>query len=113
MAPFPVKHEEIWWKTTEHFFQALRFAKESPVRMEIHKQASPMGAKMMAKKYKKERVVEQFSQQDLDNMVLCLKLKIQTHRKIRESLFATAGKYLIEDVTDRPKKNDPWGMRRV
>ncbi len=110
MSPFPVQFDGVWWKTTEHLFQALRFPSGSPIRNEIHDQASPMAAKMRAKRHKAERAVEPLSGADLDNMRLCLLLKARTHRRIREWLLATKMKVLIEDVSSRPKKGDPWGM---
>jgi N-glycosidase YbiA len=113
MAPFPVQHGGVWWKTNEHLFQALRFPEGSPARNEIFRQASPMAAKMVAKRNKLLRIVEPLSDQDLANMRYCLELKAKTHPKVRRQLLATEDKILIEDVTDRPKKNDPWGMRRV
>ena len=100
-----------WWKTTEHLFQALRFPESSPVRHEIFRQASPMGAKMTAKRHKVLRSVIPLSDKDLENMQYCLRLKLDTHRKVREGLMATGNKTLIEDISSRPKKNDPWGMR--
>lgn len=72
-----------------------------------------MAAKMLAKKYKLLRTVEALSGQDLANMRYCLQLKAKTHRKVREWLLATGDKTIIEDITDRPNKNDPWGMRRM
>lgn len=110
MSPFPVQHEGVWWKTTEHLFQALRFPSGSLIRHGIRDQPSPMGAKMRAKRHKAERAVEPLSEVDLDNMRFCLFLKARTHRKIREWLLATKMKHLIEDVSARPRKNDPCGM---
>ncbi len=113
MAPFPVQFDGVWWRTTEALFQALRFPAGSPVRNEIWKQCSPMAAKMISKRCKAERVVEPCSAVDLNNMRLCLGLKLKTHRKVGEGLKATLGKTLVEDVSNRPRKSDPWGMKLV
>ena len=113
MAPFPVQFDGVWWRTTEALFQALRFPAGSPVRGEIWKQGSPMAAKMISKRFKAERVVEPCSDVDLNNMRLCLGLKLKNHRKVCEGLEATTGKILVEDVSNRPRKSDPWGMKLV
>jgi len=113
MAPYPVQYDGMWWKTTEALFQALRFPENSPVRVKIWKQGNPMAAKMVAKPFEAERVVVRCSDKDLENMRLCLELKIKTHRKVREGLMATKGKILVENVTNRRRKNEPWGMKLV
>ena len=110
MAPYPVQYDGVTWKTTEHLFQALRYSEGSPVREEIRIQKSPMGAKMKAKKHKSERIVEQLSEQDIENMCLCLKLKIEAHPQLKEWLLSTDEKTIIEDTSSRPRKNDAWGM---
>ena len=50
MSQYPVQYGGVWWKTNEHLFQALRFPEGLPVREEIYRQASPMAAKILAKK---------------------------------------------------------------
>ena len=111
MSPFPVPFAGLWWRTSEHLFQALRFPVDSPVRDLIRSQASPMAAKLLSKKYKARRTVTPLSAEDLENMRHCLRLKAGTHCQIREHLLNTGDRMLIEDVSGRPKKNDPWGMR--
>ena len=110
MSPYPIQYDDVQWKTTEHLFQALRFAEKSPIREEIRIQKSPMGAKFVAKKYNSDRIIEKLSEQDLNNMCLCLKLKVDAHPHLKGWLLATEEKTLIEDVSSRPRKNDPWGM---
>ena len=113
MSPYPVQYDGVWWLTAEALFQALRFPPDSPVRKIIHGQKAPMAAKMLARKHRAERTVEPLSEQDFANMRLCLQLKAKAHRTIREQLMATGDKILVEDVSSRPRKNDPWGMKLV
>ena len=113
MAPYPIKYEGVWWKTTEALFQALRFPPECEIREEIRLKPSPMGAKMRAKRHKTRRMVEPLSKEDLENMRMCLRLKVEAHKKLQKWLLNTGDAILIEDTTKRPRKNDPWGMRLI
>lgn len=102
MAPFPVVHEGVEWRTTEALFQALRFAPDSPIRELIREQKSPMAAKMLAKKHADARVVTPLTDADLDLMRLVLRLKVEQHPKVKQDLLATGDAWIVEDVTKRP-----------
>jgi predicted NAD-dependent protein-ADP-ribosyltransferase YbiA (DUF1768 family) len=102
MAPFPVVHEGVEWRTTEALFQALRFAPGSPVREMIREQKSPMAAKMVAKKHASERVVTPLTDADLDLMRLVIRLKVEQHPRVREDLLSAGDRLIVEDVTKRP-----------
>ncbi len=108
MAAFPVEFDGKVWPTTEHLFQALRLAPDDPIREEIRAVKSPMGAKMHAKEHADRRVIEPMGDQDLDNMRLCLKLKLEQHPELIPLLIATGDEPIIEDVTNRP----PGGTHR-
>jgi ribA/ribD-fused uncharacterized protein len=112
MSAYPVTHENVVWKTTEHLFQALRFTGDSPVRQEIAAIGSPMGAKMCAKKHAAEMVVTPRSEIDLDNMRLCLHLKLVAHTALQAILVSTGKALLVEDVSKRPRSESNlfWGM---
>lgn len=107
MAPFPVKHDGKWWTTTEHLFQALRFD-DLAVREEIRSVKSPMSAKMRAKKHKAKWVIVPRSEQDLANMELILRLKVEQHPDLKQQLIATGNEVIIEDCTKRPSGKF-WG----
>ena len=102
MSPYPVVYNGETYRTTEALFQALRFEDAEIVQL-IREQKSPMAAKMMAKKHKTKRVLEPLCPQDLDNMRLCLRLKIEQHPDLRDQLVATRPEEIIEDCTKRPR----------
>ena len=109
MAPFPVIHNGERWLTTEALFQALRFD-DQEIRSQIRAQKSPMAAKMLAKKHKARMVIEPMSAADLDNMRLCLRLKIEQHPELREMLLQTGEALIVEDCTRRKRGSGLfWG----
>ena len=109
MARYPVQYDGKLWPTTEALFQALRFDDEG-VRTEIREAKSPMTAKMKAKKYKPRMIIEPMSPDDLDNMRLCLKLKIEQHPQLRELLLQTDEALIVEDCTKRQRGSGLfWG----
>lgn len=100
MAPFPIVFNDETWLTTEALFQALRFDDKS-IRSKIKAEKSPMGAKMKAKKHLTEMVVEPLSEIDLNNMRLCLRLKIEQHPHLKELLVNTGKEFIVEDCSAR------------
>ncbi len=110
MSPHPVRHEGRLWATTEALFQALRF-RNAAVRDLIWEQKSPMTAKMMAKKHKAEMMVAPGGDEDLANMRMVLRLKIEQHPSLRKALMETGEAVIIEDCTSR--RASIWGARRV
>lgn len=109
MAPFPVKYDGKWWKTTEHLFQALRFDDQA-AREEIFALGSPMGAKMIAKKHKAKMVVSPQSPEDLANMEMVLRLKLQQYKELQRNLLGTGNETIIEDCSSRPGVSGKfWG----
>ena len=113
MAPYPVLHLGSRWLTTEALFQALRFEDEG-IRTLIRTEKSPMGAKMMAKKHAEAMVVAPMSDQDLEHMRLCVRLKLEQHKQLQGRLLATGEAVIREDVTKRNgARHEFWGTRRL
>ncbi len=113
MAPYPVQHEGKRWLTTEALFQAMRFADEE-IREAIRNEKSPMGAKMKAKKNKDAMVVQPMSDEDLENMISCLRLKIEQHPELREMLIESGDAYFVEDCTKRQRSSGLfWGAALI
>lgn len=111
MSPHPVVHEGVSFRTTEALFHALRWREHPAVVEEIRAQASPMAAKMVTKKHMHLLAPEAF-EQDLDNMRVCLRLKVEQHPDLKAALLATGDLPIVEDVTSR-KRGARWGMARV
>jgi predicted NAD-dependent protein-ADP-ribosyltransferase YbiA (DUF1768 family) len=113
MAPFRVEYDGLVWRTTEALFQALRFPPGS-LRLEIHKELSPMGAKMRSKTLANFMIVVPRSPQDVDQMRTILKLKLEQHPTLKPALAATAPREIIEDCSRRQSASGLfWGAARV
>lgn len=110
MSPYSIIYENIAYKTVEALFQCLRF-KDENIKQLICEQKSPMGAKMVAKANKNLMIVEPLSQKDIDNMNLCISLKLEQHPKLKILLLETGSKIIYEDVTARGDRGSNlfWG----
>ncbi len=100
MSPHPVVYENDKYATAEALFQCLRFDDEA-IRNEIMRQASPMSAKMIAKKHRAKMILSPHHDQDLENMCFVLMLKIEQHPKIRMELQKTGDALITEDCSKR------------
>lgn len=115
MSPHPVIYQGLEYRTTEALFQCLRFDPDLDlnglsVREAIRTQKSPMAAKMCAKAALPLAIVEPRSRQDLENMMLVLRLKTDQHPDLRKALLETGAQTIIEDVTNRPNESGLyWG----
>jgi predicted NAD-dependent protein-ADP-ribosyltransferase YbiA (DUF1768 family) len=121
MAPFPLVHQGVRYRTPEALFQCLRFDGAPEIQEKIRAQASPMAAKWTARDHAGRLRIPLRDAADLDRMRLCLKLKLEQHPSLLPLIAATVGRTLIEDCTARPA--DPeidggtvrhpfWGMAR-
>lgn len=109
MSPHPITWANRTWRTSEALFQALRFEDES-IREAICAEKSPMGAKFKAKANREKMTVVPLSDQDFENMKLCVKLKLDNHPELRERLKSTGDVVIFEDVSSRPRGNNlVWG----
>ena len=109
MSPFPIVYNGETYRTSEALFQALRF-QDGDILQLIRDQTSPMAVKMVLKKHRDKMVVEPMSSEDVDNMRLVLRLKLEQHPELKEKLAATAPDDIIEDCTNRPRGSGLfWG----
>lgn len=115
MSAFPVSYEGNTYLTTEALFQALRFTKKPEIQELIRLEKSPMSAKMVAKgrtEHMDEGIL--YSEKDIDNMRLCLALKLDQHPKLKEELLETKDALLIEDCSKRPHGSGLfWGAEKT
>ena len=114
MSGHAVEYNGKTWRTAEALFQALRFDNDE-VREAIGAQHSPMGAKLIAKRHADKMTVVPMSAQDLANMELVLRLKLDQHPDLKDALLATGQETIIEDITNRPAggRHAFWGMALV
>jgi ribA/ribD-fused uncharacterized protein len=110
MSPFPIEHEDLVWPSSEALFQGLRF-QDPEIKEEIRSQKSPMTAKMIAKKHHKLAAFDPLGEEDLANMRLCLRLKVDQHPQVKKDLLETGDARIIEDVTSRGRRGSNlfWG----
>ena len=110
MYACPVEYNGKTYKSTEALFQSLRFDDENIIE-EIRKATNGFSAKEVAKKYKHKYVIEPLSEQDINNMKMCLQLKVLQNPKIKQQLIETHPLPIYEDVTKRGPKGSNlfWG----
>lgn len=115
MSAFPVEYEGKIYLTTEALFQALRFTNHPEIQELIRLEKSPMSAKMVAKG--KVDLMDNgilYSEKDIDNMRLCLSLKLEQHPKLKEDLLETKDSIIIEDCSNRPHGSGLfWGSQKT
>jgi len=113
MSPFPIIYDGKRWLTTEALFQAMRFSNEE-IKELIRVQKSPMAAKMKAKKNKGLYVVEPMSEKDVENMKLCIRLKLEQHQNLKKQLLATGDQYIFENIEKRNgARHFFWGAKKI
>jgi ribA/ribD-fused uncharacterized protein len=116
MSPYPVEYEGKHYRTTESLFQCMRFEGYPEVQKIIMAQKSPMGAKMKAKKFRRELGVKinMGDAADLERMIICLRLKLNQHFKLKEMLMLTGDSIIIEDSSKRPNESGLiWGAALI
>lgn len=102
MSPHTVTHGGETFRTAEAMFQCLRLPPGDPARSAIMAEKSPMSAKTVARKFASSRVVEPFSERDLENMRLVIACKLDCHwGDLWPLLESTAERTLAEDVSRR------------
>lgn len=113
MSPYGVNYRGTEFKNTEALFQWLRFEGYPEKQQILLDQKSPMGVKMKAKSFKKEFSEPEWDQicnRDIENMRLCLKLKVEQNQVLKRQLLHTYPKTIIEDSTKRDRGTGRyWG----
>lgn len=111
MSPYPVVYDAFKYRTTEALFQCMRFGIMDPICDEIRACRSPMMAKLLAKKHKEKRVITPQSPKDVENMKICLQLKLAEYPQLSLELLATRSQLIVEDCSKRPYGSGLfWGM---
>lgn len=114
MSPYPILYKKKEWRNTEALFQALRFSDEN-IRELIRQEKSPMSAKILAKSLTDKMYIQQLSDEDVGNMKLVTKLKIEQYPNLKKLLIETGDATIYEDVTKRGDKGSNlfWGAMRI
>ena len=109
MSRYPLTHKGKEYRTAEALFQSMRFEDEE-IKEAIRAEKSPMGGKFVAKRHVESMTVERCSEEDLNNMRVVLRLKIEQHPELATELLATGEEKIVEDCTKRPRRSSVfWG----
>lgn len=102
-APYPVEIDGKLWPTTEHYFQAQKFA-GTPHEEEVRAEPSPMVAAKMGRDRGRPLRPDWEAVKD-DLMRKALAAKFSQHADLRQMLLATGSAVIVEHT-----KNDHyWG----
>src|SRR5690606_7389357 len=74
----------------------------------IRAEKSPMGAKFKAKANKAHMVIEPRCSKDIENMRICLVLKIEYHPELKQMLAETKDELIVEGCSQRSDRF--WGQ---
>lgn len=118
MAPYAIVDGGLTYRTAEALFQSARFGNGESLQLlreVIRAAASPMTAKMIAKRNIRFMAHPVRSEQDIDIMRRVLRLKIEQHPGLRTLLLETGERDIIEDVTRRDHGDSArfWGAAMV
>ncbi len=102
-ALYPIKLKKKVWKTTEHYFQAQKFAGTTHEE-KIRKSASPMKAAELGRT-RKIRMKPNWDNLKDNVMYEALKAKFTQHSDLKELLLSTNDKILVEHT----ENDDYWG----
>jgi ribA/ribD-fused uncharacterized protein len=95
-ASFPIDLDGRRWPTTEHFYQAQKFA-DPKLQKEIRAMPNPPAAKNYADQHKVEIRPDWDAIKD-DVMLRAVRCKFEQHTELRALLLATGGEELIESA---------------
>lgn len=102
-ALYPIKLKGKIWKTTEHYFQAQKFA-DKVYQEKIRKASTPMKAAQLGRS-RKIRIIKNWNNIRDNVMYDALKAKFTQHEELKKLLLETGDKILIEHT-----ENDAyWG----
>lgn len=103
---FPIEYQGIVYGSSEALYQALKLD-DIEIKNSIALCKSPLGAKYLAYEYK-YMWINLTKQQLLDNMRMCLRLKLEQHED-------TFGKILLETgdqpIVEMSYKDEYWGAK--
>ncbi len=114
MSPYPIQYKGKEWRTTEALFQALRF-NDVKIQDIIRAEKRPLDAKYKALSFSDKMFITPLSEEDINNMRLCIKLKIEQYPNLLTLLLKTENLPIYENVTKRGNigNNLFWGAMLV
>lgn len=109
MSAFSITYLGKTYGSTEHLFQSMRFGLDSEIAESIRREPNAFKAKLIAKANRDKVIIEPCGEADIENMRLCLELKLDQHPQLKTELMGTVGQHIYEDVTARGSSNLIWG----
>ena len=107
---YPIVINNIYIRTSEALYQAIRFSDYPEIQKEIIEQKSPMSAKMVSKKYRKEKTRMDWDIRRVAIMKWCLRVKlVQNLDTFSTLLKKTEDNYIVEES----RKDKFWGAQRI
>lgn len=97
-APYPIVIDGITWPTSEHYFQAQKFA-DPATQERIRTAASPMDAATLGRD-RSFRLRPDWEQVKDDVMYAALQAKFTQHPELHAQLLATGEALLVEHTTN-------------
>ncbi|MCB1401047.1 MAG: DUF1768 domain-containing protein [Rhodobacteraceae bacterium] len=105
-APYPIFAQGLVWRSSEHFYQACKFAMPG-LRDRIRRAATPADAKAIAHAHC-DQMIADWEDMRLSVMYSTVRLKLKQHPEILESLVSTGHREIIE----RSNTDSFWGKLR-
>ena len=95
-APYGIEMDGVWWPTTEHYFQAQKFA-DAGYREKIRRESRPKGAKTlgMTRAYPLRSDWEEVKDSIMRHAILA---KFRTHKRLAELLDGTGDRQIVENA---------------
>ena len=113
MSNHPVEYKKQSYLTADVLFQCLRFEKNPKIQAELRAQTTALEVRMLVKKHL-HLLESPDGESELPLMRQCLKLKMDQHPGLKDSLLATGSKLIVDDRTSSQKGAALfWGMAEI
>ncbi|WP_341366088.1 NADAR family protein [Yoonia sp. BS5-3] len=95
-APYGVAFDDLWWRTVEHYFQAMKFH-DDDYRERIRRCGKPKDAKALGMT---RRIPLRADWEDVKDEIMlnAVRRKFQTHAIPRELLISTGNAHIAENA---------------
>ena len=107
---YPVVVNDIYIRTSEALYQAMRFPDYPDIQKEIIKQKSPMTAKMVSKKYRAEKTRADWDQKRVAIMKWSIKVKLLQNLDTFGTLLLNTGN---KSIVEESRRDQFWGAKRI
>ncbi|MEN8660426.1 NADAR domain-containing protein [Marivita sp.] len=103
-APVPIFSEGLIWRSSEHLYQACKFATPD-LRDHIRRASTPGEAKAIAREHR-DQIIPDWEDRRLSVMYSTIKLKLKQNPEFQESLVSTG----LREIIERSSTDSFWGQ---